>query len=255
MTTDTETLKKLLAEAHAENDENCRILGASAERELALLAQIDRLRADVAAERANGDALAEALEEAVPATDYRCRCSSCSALAAPRWHRSTERAMSDDLVRRADQVIRGNDKSTVILSQAEAVALLARIEALTAERDALKAGQIDAIRALDDAASLTPTPVAASQTPDPVINDPRVKQQAAYNSEAIKVLVEHLERWLDLASHCSIEDGVCCCGDNMDGHSHPMNCGHYPVDHGSYIAQHLVESTMAALRTLAGEEG
>ena len=28
--------------------------------------------------------------------------------------------------------------------------------------------------------------------------------------------------------------GVCCCGDNMEGHSNPMDCGHSPVDHGEW---------------------
>ncbi len=59
--------------------------------------------------------------------------------------------------------------------------------------------------------------------------------------------VEALEAWVELAEHCSIEDGVCCCGDNMEGHSDPMNCGHSPVDHGAYIARQLEESTRAAL--------
>lgn len=46
--------------------------------------------------------------------------------------------MSDYLVRRAVQVIRDNNKVTVVLSQAEAVALLDHVEALTAERDAAR---------------------------------------------------------------------------------------------------------------------
>jgi hypothetical protein len=60
-------------------------------------------------------------------------------------------------------------------------------------------------------------------------------------------LVDALEAWLELAAHCSIEEGVCCCGDNMENHSDPMFCGHSPVDHGAYIAMQLIESTRAAL--------
>lgn len=103
------------------------------------------------------------------------------------------------------------------------------------EKDEVKDTRLrDAILAID--------PDAQAALDRYVLSDPRVK-----------TLVEHLERWLELASHCAIEEGICCCGDNMDGHSDPMNCGHSPVDHGSYIAQHLVESTSATLRAIGGE--
>ena len=50
---------------------------------------------------------------------------------------------------------------------------------------------------------------------------------------------EKLRGLVDLAAniftHCTVTDGVCCCGDNMDGHPDPMGCGHTPVDHGSYV--------------------
>ena len=88
-----------------------------------------------------------------------------------------------------------------------------------------------------DRADITAIPAA-----DPLA-DPRVK-----------ALVEALEAWVELTEHCSIEDGVCCCGDNMEGHNSPMNCGHSPVDHGAYIAGQLRESTLAALATFKGGE-
>ena len=56
-----------------------------------------------------------------------------------------------------------------------------------------------------------------------------------------------LEAWVEVAEHCSIEEGVCCCGDNMNGHSHPMSCGHSPVDHGAYIASQLEKTTRTHL--------
>jgi len=31
-----------------------------------------------------------------------------------------------------------------------------------------------------------------------------------------------------------IVSGVCCCGDSMDRHASPMDCGHSPVDSGEY---------------------
>ncbi len=37
-------------------------------------------------------------------------------------------------------------------------------------------------------------------------------------------------------ANCEVSAGVCCCGENMDGHSNPMECGHSPVDMGDYSA-------------------
>jgi hypothetical protein len=61
-----------------------------------------------------------------------------------------------------------------------------------------------------------------------------------------------LEAWVNVAAHCTIEEGVCCCGDNMDTHSDPMDCGHLPVDHGAYVARGLVKETNATLAELTG---
>ena len=66
--------------------------------------------------------------------------------------------------------------------------------------------------------------------------------------------LELLEAWLELSGHCSIEEGVCCCGDNMDNHSPPMDCGHMPLDHGTYIAVHLGETTRATIAALKGQD-
>ena len=65
--------------------------------------------------------------------------------------------------------------------------------------------------------------------------------------------VDLLEGWLELASHCSIEEGVCCCGDCMENHSEPMDCGHMPLDHGTYIARHLEDTTRATLAEISSE--
>ena len=61
-----------------------------------------------------------------------------------------------------------------------------------------------------------------------------------------------LEAWVNVATHCTIEDGVCCCGDNMDTHAEPMDCGHSPVDHGAHIAMGLAEETETTLAELTG---
>lgn len=56
-----------------------------------------------------------------------------------------------------------------------------------------------------------------------------------------------LEAWVELSEHCSIEEGVCCCGDSMENHS-----GHTPLDHGTYIATRLGEETRATLAEIKG---
>ena len=63
-------------------------------------------------------------------------------------------------------------------------------------------------------------------------------------------IISQLEAWIEVAIYCSITDGVCCCGDNMEGHADPMTCGHTPTDHGAYYAHRLVKSTEAALAQL-----
>ena len=63
-----------------------------------------------------------------------------------------------------------------------------------------------------------------------------------------------LEAWINVAAHCSITEGVCCCGDDMDTHAEPMHCGHLPVDHGVYIAESLAEETNTTLAELKGEK-
>lgn len=70
---------------------------------------------------------------------------------------------------------------------------------------------------------------------------------AAMEMPEVKALVSQLEAWLEVAKHCSITEGVCCCGDNMKGHADPMDCGHTPTDHGTYHAHMLVKSTQSAI--------
>lgn len=60
-------------------------------------------------------------------------------------------------------------------------------------------------------------------------------------------VVEALEGLLNIMEHCSVTDGMCCCGDDMATHSDPMNCGHSPVDHGQYVAEQAFERARAAI--------
>ena len=66
--------------------------------------------------------------------------------------------------------------------------------------------------------------------------------------------VEALEGWVNVYTHCTIKEGVCCCGDDMNGHKPPMNCGHTPLDHGDYIASGLAKQTETTLAELKGEQ-
>lgn len=52
---------------------------------------------------------------------------------------------------------------------------------------------------------------------------------------------------IQLVENCSVETGICCCGDNMEGHPSPMNCGHTPTDMGAYRALRWLDAARAAL--------
>jgi hypothetical protein len=55
-----------------------------------------------------------------------------------------------------------------------------------------------------------------------------------------------LDRWVNIATHCDITDGMCCCGDDMGKHS--RDAGHSPTDHGAYVADKTLFDTLAALK-------
>ena len=80
-----------------------------------------------------------------------------------------------------------------------------------------------------------------------------LEAKLAENEVRLRKAVELLEAWGDVAVHCSIEEGVCCCGDNMENHTNPMDCGHTPLDHGTYIAIQLAEETRATLAEISSE--
>jgi hypothetical protein len=65
--------------------------------------------------------------------------------------------------------------------------------------------------------------------------------------------VEALEGWLNVYAHCTIEDGVCCCGDDMNNHMLTFDSNHMPLDHGAYIADELAKKTEATLAAIKGE--
>jgi hypothetical protein len=80
------------------------------------------------------------------------------------------------------------------------------------------------------------------------------KEAEAYAEELEAKLakaVEALEGWLDVYTHCTIEDGACCCGDDMKNHSSPKHSNHMPLDHGAFVAGKLAKQTEAILAELS----
>ena len=66
----------------------------------------------------------------------------------------------------------------------------------------------------------------------------------------VGVLTEALEACVASLERANTAEGVCCCGDSMDRHPNPMNCGHSPVDIGHYYAGQALEAARAALATV-----
>ena len=74
-----------------------------------------------------------------------------------------------------------------------------------------------------------------------------LNNQLAAQALTIKTMREALNIWINIAANCSIESGCCCCGESMKNHSHPMSCGHSPVDMADSIAYEAIAETDKAL--------
>lgn len=48
-------------------------------------------------------------------------------------------------------------------------------------------------------------------------------------------------RFISFVRESPVGSGVCCCGESMDKHSHPMACGHSPRDEWDYALTQWVE--------------
>lgn len=83
-------------------------------------------------------------------------------------------------------------------------------------------------------------------------NEARIDAEAKLSeSEALlEKAVEALEGWVNVYTHCFIEEGVCCCGEDMNNHTSQ----HMPMDHGAYIAAQLGQFTTTTLAELKGEK-
>ena len=69
-----------------------------------------------------------------------------------------------------------------------------------------------------------------------------------------KLLRDALNQWIGIAANCSIESGCCGCGESIENHSHPMICGHSPVDMADSVVREAIDSTDKALSTSASTE-
>ena len=79
----------------------------------------------------------------------------------------------------------------------------------------------------------------------------QIKAQAAEIERLrgdVEKAVKLLEAWIEVSEHCNIQEGVCCCGENMEGHGNE----HFPLDHGVYIAGRLEVETRTTLAELTG---
>lgn len=57
-----------------------------------------------------------------------------------------------------------------------------------------------------------------------------------------------LERAVSFVQHAEVSSGVCCCGDSIDGHGNPMDCGHSPRDTWDYAAEGFIKEMQALLK-------
>lgn len=49
------------------------------------------------------------------------------------------------------------------------------------------------------------------------------------------------QRLLDFIKCAPVASGVCCCGESMDRHSDPMDCGHTPRDEWDWAVECLLK--------------
>ena len=83
--------------------------------------------------------------------------------------------------------------------------------------------------------------------PIPLSTWQKMEQQLAASQAYAEQLREALNSWLEIASNCSIESGVCGCGEAMKNHSSPMVCGHSPVDMADSVVHSAIQKTDKAL--------
>ena len=65
--------------------------------------------------------------------------------------------------------------------------------------------------------------------------------------EVVEGLITALQNLMHVIENCSVTAGHCFCGDSMDRHSHPMDCGHTATDMGAKYADDAYETGKQAL--------
>lgn len=75
-----------------------------------------------------------------------------------------------------------------------------------------------------------------------------MEHKAERAEERAQEAIEKLCDLLYVLDHAHIETGVCCCGDNMEGHDPGYNCGHSPLDMWDYHGQPVYEAARVFAR-------
>lgn len=74
-----------------------------------------------------------------------------------------------------------------------------------------------------------------------------------YHAERAKDRADHIQaaltEVLDILERAEIKTGVCCCGDSMDRHDLPFNCGHSPVDEFDYHGLPVLQNARRLLQS------
>jgi hypothetical protein len=63
-----------------------------------------------------------------------------------------------------------------------------------------------------------------------------------------RVLLGTIAELLSIIDHIGIAEGYCCCGDSMEHHANPMDCGHSPVDAGYYYHGPVVDRAIQLIK-------
>ena len=85
-------------------------------------------------------------------------------------------------------------------------------------------------------------------------HESELSKQLAASQAYAEQLREALNAWIGIASNCSIESGVCGCGESMENHSSPMMCGHSPVDMADSVVHSAIQKTDKALAIKESEK-
>ncbi len=62
-------------------------------------------------------------------------------------------------------------------------------------------------------------------------------------ADLIERQAAQIEMMREFIARAPASSGVCCCGEAMDNHSSPMNCGHTPVDLWDHSVEQILSTT------------